>query len=307
VTEADIKLMVQAIVLAEQCKPKKDSIPKVGAVIAVAEIIIGLGRRGTGNEGDDQHAELTAIESVVDQTQLPRATLYTTLEPCTGEVRTKQDECCPELILQYGIKTVFIGILDPNQGVTGKGLSKLQESGVAIELFPPDKAQKIRTINAKFIRSQKSLGASIISPTDGEVLKTYETGGKQTVRFECLNAPKAADNFLFMSHDGFYAPQPGQFRHLSGKKWAIDAQFGTTGEHTLHIVTANELGRELVQYYRRVINLNLGRRERLKAVLNAENLNLLGGDYFGIQMTGLPKGFRSEASVTVTIAKKPAM
>jgi hypothetical protein len=49
-------------------------------------------------------------------------------------------------------------------GVAGKGLLRLQESGVAIELFRPDPAQKIRTINAAFVRCQQNLGGTIISP-----------------------------------------------------------------------------------------------------------------------------------------------
>src|SRR5262250_2875858 len=104
-------------------------IPKVGAVIAVDGRTIGGGRRGTGAvEGDDDHAEINAIRQVQDKSQLAHATLYTTLEPCTGEVRSRPLECCMELIRQHRIRKVFVGILDPNQWVSGKGLSALQES-----------------------------------------------------------------------------------------------------------------------------------------------------------------------------------
>jgi pyrimidine deaminase RibD-like protein len=47
-TETDIKLMREAIGLAEGCNPIKDGIPKVGAVIAVGEVVIGSGRHGNG-------------------------------------------------------------------------------------------------------------------------------------------------------------------------------------------------------------------------------------------------------------------
>jgi hypothetical protein len=55
------------------------------------------------------------------------------------------------------------------------------------------------------------------------------------------------------------------------------------------------LGRTLIEYYRKVIHFNLDRREKLKNKITAEHLELLGGDYPGIQMNGLPKGFRSES------------
>ena len=87
--------------------------------------------------------------------------------------------------------------------------------------------------------------------------------------------------------------------------WEIDAYFGSTGEHTLHLVTANDLGRVLIEYYRKVVHLNTQRRKELKGKIAHEHFALLGGDYPGIQMNGLPKGFRLEASVAVTIAEKP--
>jgi Pyrimidine deaminase len=302
-TKFDIKCMEEAIKWADGCKPIKENIPKVGAVIAIGETVIARGRRGTGVEGDDEHAEWHALRDVPDKTKLPEAMLYTTLEPCTKDVRTKGLECCTELIQQHKIQKVFIGILDPNQGVTGKGLWKLQDNGVEVELFPHNLVEKIRSMNAPFIRSQQTLGATIISPKDGDILKTYETHGRYTIRFKCLNPP-GTDNYLLSFRQGLCWPQPHQFRQLKERLWEIDAYFGGTGEHTLHLVTVNDLGRTLIEYYRKVIRFNLDRREKLKNKISREHLELLGGDYPGIQMNGLPKGVRSEASVAVIIAKK---
>ena len=107
----DIKFMKEAIKWAEGCHPVKESIPKVGAIIVTEKKAIGRGRRGTGEEGDDQHAEWHALSQVEDKALLPNATLYTTLEPCTMHVRSKPLEPCTELIRQHQIKKVFIGIL----------------------------------------------------------------------------------------------------------------------------------------------------------------------------------------------------
>src|SRR5262249_49397627 len=138
-----------------------------GAIIAIGDTVIGQGHRGTGNPGDDEHAEWRAIHGVQDRSQLPKATVYTTLEPCTPEVRSDPLKCCTELIRQGGVKKVFIGILDPNQGVRGKGLWELQDRGIDVELFPPDMAKRIRALNDKFIRAQRTLGIRILEPANG--------------------------------------------------------------------------------------------------------------------------------------------
>jgi pyrimidine deaminase RibD-like protein len=294
----DIAFMKEAIQWASGCHPIKESIPKVGAVIAVDGEVLGRGRRGTGVEGDDHHAEFNAIEQAKAKPMLAKATLYTTLEPCTIDVRRNPLECCTELIHQYRIKKVFVGILDPNQGVTGKGLWRLQDTGVEVALFPHDLSKEILIQNAAFIRSQRTLGAVIVSPKDGEELRTYETSGRHSVRFTCLNPP-GSDTYLFSHRQGQCWPQGGPFREIEPGVWEVDAHFGTTGEHVLQLVTANDLASILIRYYRKVTELNRSRRERLRGKID---MSLLGGDYPGIGMNGLPKGLRHEASVTVFVA-----
>jgi pyrimidine deaminase RibD-like protein len=297
----DRKFMLEAIKLASQCDPMEDSIPKVGAILAVETTEIGRGQRGTGKEGDDQHAEWHAINRVQDKGMLTKATLYTTLEPCTGEVRSKPLECCLELIRQHHVKKVFVGILDPNQGVTGKGLLRLQEDGVEVALFPHDLSKQIRAYNAPFIRSQQTLGATIVAPVNGAELHTYESAGKHTVRFKCLNPP-GDSTYLLIYQNGSYWPQPGQFHKVAQREWRIDAHFGSVGEFDLQLVTANDLGTALIRYYRKVVQLNTRRREQVRDKLL--DLSLLGGDYPGIEMNGHPKGLRLEASVTVNVVPK---
>jgi pyrimidine deaminase RibD-like protein len=87
--------MKSAIALAESRRPESEHIPKVGAIIAVDGVVIGKGQRGPGSPEDDQHAE---------KKQLHKATVYTTLEPCTPTVRSDPDDCCTERLRRAGVK-----------------------------------------------------------------------------------------------------------------------------------------------------------------------------------------------------------
>ena len=126
-----------------------------------------------------------------------------------------------------------MGILDPNQGVTGKGLLRLQEAGIEVALFPHDLSKEIRAINAAFIRSQQTLSAMILSPANGEELRTYDTHGTQSVRFKCNNPP-GPNTYLLLYNGGSFWPQPGPFREVGHGIWEIDAHFGSTGDYALH-------------------------------------------------------------------------
>jgi hypothetical protein len=66
-------------------------------------------------------------------------------------------------------------------------------------------------------------------------------------------------------------------------------------------VTTNDIGNALILYYFKVVDLNRSRRERL---IDKVEASLLGGDYPGIQMTGLPRGLRLECSVSVVVLHK---
>ena len=139
--QTDEELMIEAISLAEHCEPIADRIPRVGAVIAVDGVIIGKGHRGTGNSGDEDHAEKVALKGVVDRKQLPRATVYTTLALLyPRKYRPRPLDCCTELIRQAEVRRVFIGITTiPIRAFAEKVFGNFKaEEYQRSELFPPN-------------------------------------------------------------------------------------------------------------------------------------------------------------------------
>jgi pyrimidine deaminase RibD-like protein len=309
--ETDKIHMNSAIELAEQCEPIEDRIPKVGAVIAIGEAVIGRGKRGTGKTGDDVHAEMTAISHVPDKKQLPRATVYTTLEPCTKEVRSDPLKCCTELISQLGVKKVFIGILDPNQGVRGKGLWELQTRGIDVELFPPELAKRLRAINQNFIRIQQTLGIQFTNLESGQTIRTYDKGGTFEIQGKFLNPP-GDDVFAFTGIGGQWWPQPHPLRVTGDGTWNTKVHFGGYGPHTVCIVKTSNLGTDMVRYYRKICGLNLERERVAKDHFHktktegAEILRTLEHKYPGIEMGALPKGIEVQATVEIIVENPPA-
>jgi diaminohydroxyphosphoribosylaminopyrimidine deaminase/5-amino-6-(5-phosphoribosylamino)uracil reductase len=100
--------------------------PMVGCVIVLNDKIIG---EGYTSPFGGAHAEVNAINSVINKEDLKNSTLYVSLEPCSHYGKTPP--CC-DLIINYKIPKVVIGCLDPNEKVNGKGIAKLKASGCEV-------------------------------------------------------------------------------------------------------------------------------------------------------------------------------
>ena len=100
--------------------------PSVGCCLVVDDKIIGEGYTSIAG---GNHAEVNAINSVENKSLIKDSTIYVTLEPCCHHGKTPP---CVDKIIASGIKTVVIGIKDPNPLVCGKGIEKLKENGVEV-------------------------------------------------------------------------------------------------------------------------------------------------------------------------------
>lgn len=122
----DQRFMRRAIELARHGSGNTSPNPMVGAVIVHDGKIIGEGYHRRCGEG---HAEVNAVASVADKSLLKDSTIYVTLEPCSHYGKTPP---CSRLIIDSGIPRVAVGSLDPNEKVSGRGITMLRDAGVEV-------------------------------------------------------------------------------------------------------------------------------------------------------------------------------
>lgn len=118
------QFMQKALELARMGLGRTAPNPPVGAVLVRDGRIVGEGFHPAAGE---PHAEIFALR---DAGGLARgADLYVTLEPCCHTGRTGP---CTEAIIEAGVANVYVGTVDPNPRVAGKGLACLRNAGIEV-------------------------------------------------------------------------------------------------------------------------------------------------------------------------------
>ena len=122
----DRLMMAEALALARAALGTTAPNPAVGCVIASGDRIIG---RGATQPGGRPHAEVMAL---ADAGATARgATAYVTLEPCAHHGRTPP---CAEALIEAGVARVVVAHAhDPDPRVQGRGIARLQASGITVE------------------------------------------------------------------------------------------------------------------------------------------------------------------------------
>ena len=141
----DEKYMRRCLQLARNGQQNAKPNPMVGAVIVSADgRIIGEGYHVRCGEG---HAEVNAFASVraEDEPLLKEATIYVSLEPCSHYGKTPP---CADLIIQKGVRRAVVGCVDPFAEVKGRGIRKLREAGIEVEVGVLEK--ECEALNRRF-------------------------------------------------------------------------------------------------------------------------------------------------------------
>ncbi|MCH5253075.1 MAG: bifunctional diaminohydroxyphosphoribosylaminopyrimidine deaminase/5-amino-6-(5-phosphoribosylamino)uracil reductase RibD [Lachnospiraceae bacterium] len=117
--------MQLALELAKKGMGHTSPNPMVGCVVVKDGKVV---TEGFHERYGEYHAERNALTRY--DGDLTGADLYVTLEPCCHHGNTPP---CTDIIIEKGIGRVFVGSMDPNPKVAGKGAAILKEHGITVE------------------------------------------------------------------------------------------------------------------------------------------------------------------------------
>lgn len=180
--------------------------PMVGSVIVYEGRIIG---EGYHIKAGGPHAEVRAVESVVDKELLKRSTLYVNLEPCSHFGKTPP---CADMIILWKIPKVVAGTIDTSTKVSGRGVARLREAGC--EVVTGVCEEECRRLNRRFF-------------TFNEKRRPYVT----------LKWAESRDGFIDRERDEDYKIEPNWITGLSERilvhKWRASEQAILVGAGTI--------------------------------------------------------------------------
>ena len=117
--------MRRALELARKGEGHTSPNPMVGCVVVKDGRIIS---EGYHEKYGEFHAERNALTRCTEDTA--GAALYVTLEPCCHQGKTPP---CTDIIIEKKIARVFVGSMDSNPLVAGKGVQILRDHGIYVE------------------------------------------------------------------------------------------------------------------------------------------------------------------------------
>lgn len=168
------KYMQLALKLSALGNPSPN--PYVGCVIVKNDEIIG---KGYHRQAGAPHAEVEAIQDAENSGYTTNgSTLYVNLEPCVHQGKTPP---CVDLIISKGIKKVYISMEDPNPLISGRGIKKLEDAGIKIDVGLLN--EQAYRLNEKFIFFMKNNRPFVLLKSalslDGKI--TYGDGKRKQI------------------------------------------------------------------------------------------------------------------------------
>src|SRR4051812_39833973 len=135
--------MARAIELASSVRVSTSPNPWVGCVIEPG------GFEGATAPPGGPHAEAAALAQAAEGAR--GSTLAVTLEPCAHHGKTPP---CADAIIEAGVAKVVVALEDPDPRVRGRGIARLREAGVDVEVGV--RADEVRTQLAPYLKHRRT-------------------------------------------------------------------------------------------------------------------------------------------------------
>ncbi len=161
--DADRRYMTLALRLGRRGLGVVAPNPAVGCIVVNDGRIVG---RGWTQPGGRPHAETEALARAGASAR--GATAYVTLEPCSHHGQTPP---CADALIAAGVRRVVVAVEDPDPRVSGSGLAKLRDAGIAVDCGLM--ADEARAANAGFLSAISNgrpwVTAKVASSQDGGI------------------------------------------------------------------------------------------------------------------------------------------
>ena len=138
-------IMHRALALAQRGQGYVEPNPMVGAIILDGQQVIG---EGYHQRFGGPHAEVNALHDCRARGHDPAGkTMVVTLEPCAHHGKTPP---CAQALIEARLARVVVAMTDPFGQVAGRGLARLRDAGIAVEVGVEEAAA--RRLNEPFIK-----------------------------------------------------------------------------------------------------------------------------------------------------------
>ncbi len=135
--------------------------PAVGCVLVKNGQVIG---RGATANGGRPHAEALALAQAGSQAE--GATAYVTLEPCAHIGQTPP---CAEALIEAHIHKLVCPWIDPDPRVGGKGIDRLQQAGVEVEMIHREMGDPLRIFFTNQKLKRPFIAFKVATSLDGKI------------------------------------------------------------------------------------------------------------------------------------------
>ncbi len=162
-TREDERFMAAALRLARHHLGQTSTNPSVACLIVKDGVIVG--RAVTARSGRP-HAETQALAEAGEKAR--GATAYVTLEPCSHHGKTPP---CADALVASGVARVVISILDPDERVAGRGVVRLRDAGITVDIgvLPQDGQHALEAYLMRQVSKRPYVTLKLAVSADGKI------------------------------------------------------------------------------------------------------------------------------------------